>query len=199
MTPPSRRPPGGIPGPGELRALQGALGADAAERAWGDLLAQHDAMMHAAIRGMGLPPGQEQEDLVQEAWQRAFLGIATYRGQGPIGGWLRTITERVVTDRWRAYMWELSRGAESLEAFPGGAAGVPDPTAPSVDVLLDHVDLERTLETLHPADQELWRMRVTNDMDYKEIASALSLTPKAAYERWQRLVERLRELVEGRP
>lgn len=53
------------------------------------------------------------EDVLQEVRTRLFVGnsprIATYRGEGPLGGWLRRVALRIAQDQRRAQVVERER------------------------------------------------------------------------------------------
>ena len=56
----------------------------------------------------------EAEDVLQEAYIRAFGRLHEYSGEGPLGGWLASIVRHEAIDRWRGGKRRKAR--EALEA-----------------------------------------------------------------------------------
>lgn len=198
MTAPGTTPPPGVPAPNELLALQGKLGSDAYERAWAALMQQHDRMIRQVVRSRrrrarGANVAAYVDDRASETWLNALVGIGSYKGQGPIGGWLRTIAERVVADDWERYVRRLGSPAHSIITEHTGHGGVhADPKALSVDTLLTLVDLARVEAALHPDDLAFWRLRVERDLSLSQIATELQITERASQMRWIRLLARVK-------
>ncbi|WP_175539572.1 RNA polymerase sigma factor [Nocardioides exalbidus] len=122
------------------------------------------------------------EDVVQDAWVKAWQALPEFRGTSKVQTWLFTIVQRTALDR-RRLRRPLAVDNEILEPLARGDArttltdrGEGDP---------ERAVLRRELwETLQLALSELpwtqracWVLRELEDMSYGEIAHVLDTTP----------------------
>ena len=131
----------------------------------------------------------EIEDVVQEAFFRAFRALATWRREGSFRGWLFRIASNLTKDQYRR---EKGRQMVAIEdhdmvdpADPEGEAGAND--------LEDRIVTE--LAKLPRLQREVFLLRAQQGLDYDEIASALGTTAGAARVHYHHAVKRLKELV----
>ncbi|MCL6596291.1 MAG: sigma-70 family RNA polymerase sigma factor [Firmicutes bacterium] len=123
----------------------------------------------------------QADDLTQETFLHASLGIAGYRGTASPRAWLCGIAlRRLIRARERASRDRraLARMAETPEPPP---APRPDEGG-ALDLLAG----------LAPEDRALIWLRTVADWPYAEVARALGITPNAARVRHFRLMARLR-------
>lgn len=101
-------------------------------------------------------------DLVQEAFVRAVQRIDTFRGDGPLDGWLWQIVVNVAKNRRRAPLTVVLPERESVAA-----------TSPAA---LVHAGLATALSQLSERQQLVLFLRYYADLDYATIAEALSIS-----------------------
>lgn len=125
-------------------------------------------------------PASQVEDIISETFTRAFGHIDAYRPTAPLESWLRTIAANLITDhhRRRAYR-------ERLES-------VPEVTVESTDIDA-HLDLERLVATLPPADQRFIDLRFRQDWLLREIAVDFGHRTPWASRREVVILDQLRE------
>jgi RNA polymerase sigma-70 factor (ECF subfamily) len=137
----------------------------------------------------------DAEDVVQEAYLRAYRFFGGYRG-GDSRSWLLTIV------RHTCYTWLQRNRARELsdpidDDHPDEAAMV---TANPETVLLKNVDatlVRRALEALPIGFREVLIMREMEELSYKEISAIADLPIGTVMSRLARGRKRLRELLAG--
>lgn len=107
----------------------------------------------------------DPEDVVQEAWIRAFSAMGQYRNEAAFGTWVTRIVIRVALDQLRTL--EARRPTRALDE------------AQSVSVIpIDHdlaVDLEQALATLSTQSRAVFVMHDIEGATHGEIASELGI------------------------
>jgi RNA polymerase sigma-70 factor, ECF subfamily len=101
----------------------------------------------------------EAQDLVQEAYARAWQRWRRLSGYDDPEAWLRLVVNRLSTDRWRRL------GVR--RAHHAAAAGPPYAPAPSEDTVL----LVRAMRTLPPAQRRALALHYLLDRSVAEIAA----------------------------
>lgn len=129
--------------------------------------------MLAACRRVLRDP-DEAEDAAQDAFVLAYRKIATYRGDGPIGGWLMRIAIREARDRAgrRRPTTSLDPGTDTRSG-PVVALVSPDGD-PSTSV--EHGEraahLRAAIDALPAHYGDAVRMRYLEDRSFEEISAA---------------------------
>ncbi len=197
MSEPSRQSAGPVPGEARERAddsvdraLVGRwLAGD--ERAATLLVERHAPALarFAASLSSGIDRG-EIDELVQDTFVRAFQSMAEFRGESSLRTWLFTIERRLLLDRRRA---ERRRpdGAEIDEAD-----AATEYTA--LDALVageTEGRIRRALDRLSPMQRNVFMLRVTEGLSYKEIAEVVGTTEGAARVHYHNAVRAIKELV----
>lgn len=199
MSEPSRRPAAAEPGDGSRRAE------DAVDRAlverWlageqraATLLVERHApalARFAASLTSGIDRGQIDE-LVQDTFVRAFQSMADFRGESSLRTWLFTIERRLLLDRRRAER----RRPDGDEIDEGDAA--TEYTA--LDALVageTEARIQRALERLSPLQRNVFMLRVTEGLSYKEIAGVVGTTEGAARVHYHNAMRAIKELVDA--
>jgi RNA polymerase sigma factor (sigma-70 family) len=116
-----------------------ALAATGDRAAFSELVRRHSSLVRAQLRRMGAQASLA-DDIAQDAWIVAFQRIATYRGDGAFGGWIKQIAARLYVRRWRKDL----RADLALEP--------PDDAAPVLDAG-DLMDLDEALRALPKAER----------------------------------------------
>jgi RNA polymerase sigma-70 factor (ECF subfamily) len=166
-----------------VRAYRGGDESGASE-----LVARHAAGLARFLSGTGADPG-EIDDLVQEAFFRAFRALDSWRGESAFRSWLLTIGSNLVKDQYRR-----RKGRQLLSLEDHDVAAQDDPAA-----TLDASEAERSLADgmtrLPRLQREVFLLRAQQGMAYEEIARVLDTTPGAARVHYHHAVKRLKELV----
>ncbi|AUZ88632.1 RNA polymerase subunit sigma-70 [Arthrobacter agilis] len=152
-----------------------------------DLTAQFEAERPRLVRIAAgiLDDRAEGEDMVQQAWLR-FHGTDTVIDSVP--AWLTVVTTRLCLDRLR------SRVPEPVDAAPEPASVLaPDPAEQVVQAASVGVALRMVLERLSPAERVAFILHDTFGVDFRTIATVLSVSSEAA----RKLASRARSKVSG--
>jgi RNA polymerase sigma-70 factor (ECF subfamily) len=130
------------------------------------------------------------EDLVQDAFLRAFKGFAGYRGGDP-KAWLFAIV------RSSHLTWARSRGA-SPQAAPDEFEDTPAEGDTPEEALLRQGEVEivrGAIESLPEPFRETLVLRELEEMSYREIAEALSVPIGTVMSRLARARKAMRQLL----
>ncbi|MHA7145154.1 sigma-70 family RNA polymerase sigma factor [Arthrobacter sp. TmT3-37] len=139
-----------------------------------DLTAQFEAERPRLVRiAAGLLDDRaEGEDMVQQAWLR-FHGTDTVIDSVP--AWLTVVTTRLCLDRLR------SKVPEPVDTVPEpGSVLAPDPAEQAVRAASVGVALRMVLERLSPAERVAFILHDTFGVDFRTIATVLSVSSEAA-------------------
>ncbi|HXV85338.1 MAG TPA: RNA polymerase sigma factor [Gemmatimonadales bacterium] len=136
--------------------------------------------------------GDEVEDLVQEAFFRAFRGLDRFRGGASFRTWVMTIGSNALKDfrRRQRGRWTVSLETEDL------ADRRADPQA---DLLFRDAArrVEQEVPRLPRMQRDVFLLRAQQDLEYEEIARVLGTTPGAARVHYHHAVQRLKRAAEG--
>ncbi|MGE0556509.1 MAG: RNA polymerase sigma factor [Gemmatimonadales bacterium] len=130
------------------------------------------------------------DDLVQEAFFRAFSKLETWRGEGSFRGWLYRIGGNLLKDQVRRRRGVVAVPFEDHDATDG--------SDPAGDVRANEMEerLVDALGRLPRLQREVFVMRVQLGLEYSEICDALGTTPGAARVHYHHAVKRLKESVQ---
>ncbi len=151
------------------------------------LVARHAASLARFIAGTGADPG-EIDDLVQEAFFRAFRALDSWRGESAFRSWLLTIGSNLARDQYRR-----RKGRTVISIDDHDVATHDDPAA-----ALEANEAERSLADeltrLPRLQREVFLLRAQQGMAYEEIARSLDTTPGAARVHYHHAIKRLKGL-----
>lgn len=138
---------------------------------------------------------EDVEDLVQETFVRAFGSLDSFRGESSLRTWLFTIARRLLLDRRRS---ERRRGGGSRMEMD-----VKDSDAVTEYDALDTVVADETerrmreaVARLTPTQREVFTLRVSEGMSYKEIAEAVDTTEGAARVHYHNAMRAIKEFLD---
>lgn len=159
------------------------------ERAAAALVRRHTVALSRFLASTGAR-GDELEDLVQEAFFRAFRSIDRFRGQAAFRTWLLAIGGNVLKDQ--------RRRAARRKVVPLLDHDVVEPSGdPHDHAVAGDVErrLEEALRRLPPMQRNVFLLRAQQGLEYDEIAGALGSTPGAARVHYHHAVRRLKRYV----
>lgn len=158
------------------------------EAAAAELVRRHARAVAQFLAGAGA--GSDLEDLVQEAFFRAFRRIDTFRGGASFRTWVMAIASNALKD-----MKRRERRRVRLDPL--------DHDAPHHDTPYEAArtrELERRFEEgvgrLPPMQRDVFLLRAQQGLSYEEIAAALGTTPGAARVHYHHAVKRLKKYLE---
>jgi RNA polymerase sigma-70 factor (ECF subfamily) len=149
------------------------LGGD--QRAATMLVERHAGALSRFAAAMGGMTGSDVDELVQDTFVRAFNSLESFRGESSLRTWLFTIERRLMLDRRRAER----RRPEKMPVAEGDAAS--EYTA--LDGIVADEMQERVrvaVDQLTALQREVFTLRVTEGLSYKEIADIVGSTEGAA-------------------
>ena len=117
---------------------------------------------------------EEVDELVQDTFVRAFASIDSFRGESSLRTWLFTIQRRLLLDRRRA--------AKRQQTVPVIESDVMTEYDALDGVVADETQqrLRGAVDRLTPTQREVFLLRVTEGLSYREIAELVGSTEGAA-------------------
>jgi RNA polymerase sigma-70 factor (ECF subfamily) len=175
------------PDPPTDAALAGAY-RQGSQQAATELVRRHAGALGRFLYGSGAMAA-DVDDLVQEAFFRAFRSLDSWRGEGSMRSWLFTIGGNLLRDEFRR--------AKGRKMLPLDDRDVPDHADPQGDLVAAEAEkrLREGLAALPRLQREVFLLRVQQGSAYDEIAVALGTTPGAARVHYHHAVKRLKELI----
>ena len=135
---------------------------------------------------------QEVEEVVQDTFVRAFASLEGFRGESSFRSWLFTIARNLVRDRVRsrARKYQVVPIDESHAVTEHDAldAAVSDETERR---------LGEALELLSPMQREVFTLRVSEGLSYREIAAVVGSTEGAARVHYHNAMRSIKEFIDG--
>lgn len=158
------------------------------QRAATELVRRHGGALGRFLYSSGAA-ASDVEDLVQEAFFRAFRGLDGWRGESSMRSWLFTIGGNLLRDAFRK-----SKGRTMLPLEDRDVADHADPHG-TLAASEAEERVREGLARLPRLQREVFLLRVQQGFGYEEIAAALGTTPGAARVHYHHAVKRLKELV----
>lgn len=163
------------------------------EAAWGLLVrATYREVYTLCLRILRDP--HDAADATQDAYLKAWRGLAGFRGDAAFSTWMFRIATNAALSKHRSRTRRRSHEADTddaaMERLPGSAS-----TEDSVAVRLDVQAVASALEALPEQQRVVLVMRDVYGMAMAEIAGGLGITETAAKVRVHRARRRLRDLV----
>lgn len=153
-----------------------------------ELVARHGTPLARFLYAMGAAAA-DVDDLIQEAFFRAFKSIATWRGEASFRSWLFRIGANLRKDLHRKQGGRIHVPIEDHEvvapADPAGELGAAEMEQ----------RLREGLAGLPRLQREVFLLRAQQGMEYEEICRTLGTTAGAARVHYHHAVKRLKELM----
>jgi RNA polymerase sigma-70 factor (ECF subfamily) len=182
---------------GDTELVRRALARD--ETAVRAIMQANNRRLYRLARGI-LRNDSEAEDVVQEAYVRAFTHLESFRGDSSLSTWLSRIAMNEALGRLRR-----RRPALELDALPQGAleaeiiqfplSAATDPEKSMAQREIQAV-VEHAIDELPEAFRLVFITRVIEGMNVEETAEILSLKPETVKSRLHRARNMLRDIVE---
>ena len=160
------------------------------QRAATALVARHAGSLARFAAASGEREGVDE--LVQDTFVRAFAAIDSFRGESSFRTWLFTIERRLLLDRRRSER----RRRLSVEVREDSAVTEFD----ALDQLVAAESagkLRGALARLTATQRDVFLLRVTEGLSYREIATAVGTTEGAARVHYHNAVRTIRESLDG--
>jgi RNA polymerase sigma-70 factor (ECF subfamily) len=135
---------------------------------------------------------EDADDVVQDAYVKAFRALDRFESDRPFGPWFLTIVSRTALTRIRD---GARRAAESLDA-PGYDGGAPlservaDP-GQDAEALERRLRIEQAMASLSDDHRAILALRVEGDLSYAQIAETLNVPVGTVMSRLARAREAL--------
>ena len=167
------------------------------------IMQRHNRRLYRVARSV-MRNDSEAEDVVQEAYVRAFANLATFRGESSLATWLSRITLNEALGRLRGR--RPSADLTEIEArppmqgqiipFPNSSPQLdPERTMAQREIQLI---LERAIDELPEAFRTVLVARVIEEMSVEETADLLGIRPETVRTRLHRARGLLKEALEKR-
>jgi RNA polymerase sigma-70 factor (ECF subfamily) len=165
------------------------------------LTKRYNQRLFRMARGI-LRSDHEAEDVVQEAYVRAFTGLNQFRGESAFGTWITRIAMNEALGRLRrrkpTVEWPEA-GDEPLRAnilqFPSSAGADPEVTMATREL---RDVLERAIDNPPDAFRTIFVARMVEGLSVEETAELFNLRPETVKTRVHRARVRLRADLEAR-
>jgi RNA polymerase sigma-70 factor (ECF subfamily) len=152
-----------------VRAVQGGQ-----TGAYADLVSRHGERVYAVLMRLVADP-QTAEELAQEAFVRAYRGLANFRGEARFGTWLVQIAVNLARDHIRERQRSRFESLDAaLERDPDRAVFVDSRSQsnPLTDLYEKEMvkQFELALTELPPSYREVFILHHLENMSYEDIA-----------------------------
>jgi len=145
----------------------------------------------------------EAEDVLQEAYARAFAAFEGFRGEAGVATWLTRIVLNEAHGRLRKRRptveleaVEAAQAGAQVLSFPG-RGGSDDPEADAARAQIRRV-LEQAVDDLPEPFRLVFILRDVEELSVEETATHLGLKPETVKTRLHRARKRLREALDAR-
>ncbi|GAB4415001.1 MAG: RNA polymerase sigma factor [Bacteroidia bacterium] len=143
------------------------------------------AMYRVALRITG--DEMEAEDVLQEAFVRAFRNLHSYKGDATFGAWLKRIVINTAINHLKKRRTEVV-GLEHVAAEPG----VEEPQAASP---LSMAQISEAIDQLPEGYRNVFSLYLLEGYDHKEIGSILNISEATSKSQYSRARRKLREIL----
>jgi len=185
---------------GDIALVRRALARD--PNAFRAIIKTHNQRLYRIARGV-VRNDAEAEDVVQEAYLRAFTRLDAFRGEAAIGTWLTRIVINEARGRLRrrrptvelSHMDEAdTRAGADVIAFPGLRPSDPEAEAARSQI---RGLLEGAVDALPEAFRTVFILREVEEFSVEETADQLDLKPETVRTRLHRARRLLRKALEA--
>ena len=115
------------------------------------------------------------DEVVQDTFVRAFGSLDSFRGDSALRTWLFTIARRLVLDRRRS-----ARRQRAVSSISEGDAATAYNALDSIIAEEAEQRVREAVQRLSPTQREVFTLRVSEGLSYKDIAEIVGTTEGAA-------------------
>ena len=160
------------------------------ERAATQLVERHAPALARFASSLG--EREEVEELVQDTFVRAFGSLEGFRRDSSLRTWLFTILRHLLLDRRRSQ----ARRPMDVAIDEGDAITEFDALDGMVASETER-KVKKAIETLTPTQREVFSLRVSEGLSYKEIAEIAGTTEGAARVHYHNAMRAVKEFLNG--
>ncbi|MGI8619014.1 MAG: RNA polymerase sigma factor [Gemmatimonadaceae bacterium] len=146
-----------------------------------------DALARFAVN---LGERNDIEELVQDTFVRAFGSMHSFRGDSALRTWLFTIERRLVLERRRA-----ARRAPEVVEVSDSSAATEFTVLDSMVAAETEQQVRKAIERLSPTQREVFTLRVSEGLSYKDIARIVGSTEGAARVHYHNAMRAVKEFL----
>jgi RNA polymerase sigma-70 factor (ECF subfamily) len=121
---------------------------------------------------------QDVEDVVQEAFVRAYRHLRGFDQSRKFSAWLLTIARNLLFDLYKKNSRTLSSTDVVLEILSASSVSTSEETEQPSEIIMRRERFRRLLDLIRSLEEDLkvpFLLRVVNEMSYQDIADALDL------------------------
>lgn len=142
-----------------------------------------EVMRRFVVKKRKIPPCYA-EPVVIEAFERAWISRARYRGRGTVAAWIWGILRKVPHELPNKYL-QLSDDVVCLHVEPTSSALDED----------SYRQVQEAFESIPPEEYEAFFLHDVEDLTDAEVGELLGIPPSTARDRRLRAAKRLREAI----
>ena len=148
------------------------------------------AMFNAAFRITGTT--EEAEDVLQEAFIAAFRGLEFYRGDAPIGAWLKRIVVNKAITCLKKKRWER------LPEHSGWDVPAEDTEDGEERFPASVQEVKAAIQALPGGYRTVLSLYLLEGYDHAEIAEILGISESTSKSQFNRSKKKLKEILQSR-
>jgi RNA polymerase sigma-70 factor, ECF subfamily len=167
--------------------------------AFGEIMRRHNQRLFRAARAI-IGSDWEAEEVVQDAYFRAFRALGSFRQEAALGTWLMRIVINEAQGRLRARRQTLAltdlddETMGEIIQFPGAAFNTDPERQAAVGEI--RIMLEGAIDALPTAFREVFILRQVEGLSVEETAQVLGIAPETVKTRLHRAQTRLRQALQ---
>jgi RNA polymerase sigma-70 factor, ECF subfamily len=167
--------------------------------AFREIMRRNNRRLFRAARGI-VGSDWEAEEVVQDAYVRAFRALGAFREEAALGTWLTRIVINEAQDRLRGRRETLplteldDKTMGEIIQFPSGALHADPERQAAIGEI--RILLESAIDALPAPFREVFILRQVEGMSTEETAAALSIEPETVKTRLHRARTRLRQALQ---
>jgi RNA polymerase sigma factor (sigma-70 family) len=133
----------------------------------------------------------EAEDVLQEAFVRAFRKLESFKGDATFGAWLKRIVVNTAINQLRKKRLEFKElDEEKLE--------IPDEKSPERDCQWEMSEIRQAIASLPEGYRVVFSLYCLEGYDHAEIASILEISEATSKSQYSRAKKKLRNILQSK-
>lgn len=136
---------------------------------------------------------EEAEDVLQEAFVRAFTKLDTYKGDATFGAWLKRIVVNTAINHLRSKKLDMIALEEGMDHSEEPPVPVYDG-----DIPWNMGEVRRAIDCLPDGYRTVFSLYVIEGYDHGEIGMILEISEATSKSQFSRARKKLREILENR-